>query len=48
MPAPSLQEGIDRAGSAVNLLWKPDAPPWNPPVVPAEFVGWPVEQTAAF
>ncbi len=48
MPAPSLQEGIDRAGSAVNLLWKPDAPPWNPPVVPPEFVGWRVEQTAAF
>jgi vanillate/3-O-methylgallate O-demethylase len=48
MPVPSLQEGIDRAGSAVNLLWKPDAPPWNPPVVPPEFVGWAVEQTAAF
>ena len=48
MPVPSLQEGIDRAGSAVNLLWKPDAPPWNPPVVPPEFVGWRVEQTAAF
>jgi glycine cleavage system aminomethyltransferase T len=48
MPAPSLQEGIDRAGSALNLLWKPDAPPWKPPVVPAEFVGWRVEQTAAF
>ncbi len=48
MPAPSLQEGIDRSGSAVNLLWKPGAPPWNPPVVPPQFVGWSVEQTAAF
>jgi vanillate/3-O-methylgallate O-demethylase len=48
MPVPSLQDGIDRAGSAVNLLWKPDAPPWNPPVVPPEFVGWRAEQTAAF
>ncbi len=48
MPVPSLQDGIDRAGSAVNLLWKPDAPPWNPPVVPPEFVGWAVEQTAPF
>ena len=48
MSAPSLQEGIDRAGSAVRLLWKPDAPPWNPPVVAPEFTGWAVEQTAAF
>lgn len=48
MPAPTLQQGIDGAGSAVNLLWKPDAPPWNPPVVPAEFVGWRTEQAAAF
>jgi len=48
MPAPSLQDGIDRAGSAVNLLWKPDAPPWNPPVVPSEFVGWAFEQSAPF
>ncbi|HEX3804433.1 MAG TPA: hypothetical protein VHV75_16510 [Solirubrobacteraceae bacterium] len=48
MPVLSLQEGIDRAGSAVNLLWKPGAPPWNPPVLPPEFVGWRVEQTAAF
>jgi vanillate/3-O-methylgallate O-demethylase len=48
MPVPSLQDGIERAGSAVNLLWKPDAPPWNPPVVPAEFDGWAVEQGAAF
>lgn len=45
---PSLQDGIDAAGSAVNLLWKPDAPPWSPPVVPAEFTGWRTEQTAAF
>jgi vanillate/3-O-methylgallate O-demethylase len=48
MPVPSLQDGIDRAGSPVNLLWKPDAPPWNPPVVAPEFVGWATEQTAAF
>jgi len=48
MPVPSLQDGIDAAGSPINLLWKPDAPPWNPPVVPPEFVGWATEQTAAF
>lgn len=48
MPVPSLQDGIENAGSAVNLLWKPDAPPWNPPVVPPEFVGWATEQSAAF
>jgi glycine cleavage system aminomethyltransferase T len=46
MAAPSLQDGIDKAGSPVNLLWKPDAPAWKPPVVPAEFVGWRQEQRA--
>ncbi|HWH94322.1 MAG TPA: hypothetical protein VNT03_10715 [Baekduia sp.] len=46
MGAPSLQAGIDRAGSPVNLLWKPDAPPWKPPVVAPEYVGWRREQSA--
>ena len=42
----SLQEGIDHAGSPVRLLWKPDAPPWQPPVVTREHVGWREEQRA--
>jgi vanillate/3-O-methylgallate O-demethylase len=49
VPAPpSLQEGIDRAGSPVKLLWKPDAAPWKPPVLPPEFVGWREEQNAGY
>ena len=48
MSVPSLQDGIDAAGSPINLLWKPGAPPWSPPVVPAEVTGWAEEQTAAF
>lgn len=47
MAPPNLQEGIERAGSPVNLLWKPDAPPWKPPVVQDEFVGWAAEQGAS-
>lgn len=43
---PSLQDGIDKAGSAVNLLWKPDAPVWSVPIVQPEYVGWSEEQEA--
>src|SRR4051794_26467826 len=43
---PSLQQGIDQAGSPIKLLWKPEAEPWKPPVIPDEFVGWQVEQGA--
>ncbi|KPI01683.1 glycine cleavage T protein (aminomethyl transferase) [Actinobacteria bacterium OK074] len=44
--APSLQDGIDRAGSPVELLWKPGAAPWTPEVVEREYAGWRQEQTA--
>jgi vanillate/3-O-methylgallate O-demethylase len=30
MAAPSLQDGIDQAGSPVRLLWKPGSAPWTP------------------
>lgn len=46
MGAPSLQDGIDRAGSPVNLLWKPNAEPFRVPVIEPEFVGWREEQAA--
>ena len=46
MAAPSLQDGIDRAGSPTNLLWKPNAAPWLPEVVEPEYAGWRQEQGA--
>jgi len=46
MANPSVQDGIDKAGSPINLLWKPGAPPWSVPVVPPQFSGWQVEQAA--
>ncbi|GAA2229418.1 aminomethyl transferase family protein [Herbiconiux moechotypicola] len=46
MNAPSLQDGIDRAGSPVRLLWKPGSAPWSPPVVRPEYAGWATEQEA--
>jgi vanillate/3-O-methylgallate O-demethylase len=46
MALPSLQDGIDKAGSPVKLLWKPNAAPFKVPVVPAEFSGWREEQGA--
>ena len=46
MATPSVQDGLDRAGSAVNLLWKPNAGPWFPDVVLPEYAGWKVEQHA--
>jgi len=46
MTAPSLQDGIDKAGSPVNLLWKPHAAPWTPEVVEREYAGWRQEQAA--
>ena len=46
MPAPTLQDGIDQAGSPVKLLWKPNAAPFKVPVVKPEFVGWREEQAA--
>ncbi|GAA2576501.1 aminomethyltransferase family protein [Winogradskya consettensis] len=46
MSAPHLQDGIDRAGSAVQLLWKPGAAPWTPEAVDSEYAGWRAEQRA--
>ncbi|MFF1675417.1 aminomethyl transferase family protein [Streptomyces sp. NPDC058256] len=46
MAAPSLQDGIDKAGSPVKLLWKPHAAPWLPEVVEREYSGWRQEQAA--
>lgn len=46
MPAPTLQDGIDQAGSPIRLLWKPGAPPPKVPVVQPEYVGWREEQAA--
>src|SRR5215469_3992174 len=45
-PAPSLQDGIDRAGSPVRLLWKPNAAPFKVPVIKPEYAGWREEQAA--
>jgi vanillate/3-O-methylgallate O-demethylase len=46
MTTPSLQDGIDKAGSPIRLLWKQNATPFKVPVVPPEFVGWREEQGA--
>jgi vanillate/3-O-methylgallate O-demethylase len=46
MGAPSLQDGIDQAGSPVNLLWKVNPAPWNPENVDPEYAGWRAEQAA--
>jgi glycine cleavage system aminomethyltransferase T len=43
---PSLQDGIDKAGSPLALLWKPGAEPWLPEVVEHEYAGWRAEQNA--
>ncbi|MDX2376329.1 aminomethyl transferase family protein [Microbacterium sp. LRZ72] len=44
--APTLQDAIDRAGSPMQLLWKPGAEPWRVPVVEQEYAGWAAEQEA--
>ncbi|MFF3488588.1 aminomethyl transferase family protein [Streptomyces sp. NPDC002701] len=46
MTTPSLQDGIDKAGSPVDLLWQPGAEPWTPEVVDREYAGWRTEQRA--
>ena len=46
MAAPSLQDGIDQAGSPVRLLWKPGSPPWTPELIEPEHAGWRQEQAA--
>jgi vanillate/3-O-methylgallate O-demethylase len=44
----TLQAKIDQAGSPMKALWRPGAPPWHPPVVAREFVGWAKEQSASY
>jgi vanillate/3-O-methylgallate O-demethylase len=46
MGAPSLQDGIDKAGSPVKLLWRQNPKPWNPENVEPEYAGWRAEQHA--
>jgi glycine cleavage system aminomethyltransferase T len=46
MTGPTLQDGIDKAGSPMNLLWKPDAAPWLPENIKPEYAGWRQEQAA--
>jgi glycine cleavage system aminomethyltransferase T len=46
MTAPSLQDGIDRAGSPVRLLWQQGAKPWLPDTIEPEHTGWRAEQAA--
>jgi len=46
MGAPSLQDGIDKAGSPVRLLWRQNPKPWNPENVEPEYAGWRAEQHA--
>lgn len=46
MTMPSLQDGIDKAGSPIRLLWKPNPPVQTVPVVQPEFIGWREEQSA--
>ncbi|MDE1146453.1 MAG: hypothetical protein PW843_07500 [Azospirillaceae bacterium] len=44
--APTLQDAIDKAGSPIRLLWKPNAPAWTVPVIEPEYAGWRQEQAA--
>jgi vanillate/3-O-methylgallate O-demethylase len=43
---PSLQDGIDKAGSPMKLVWRQDPAPWNPENIDPEYVGWREEQRA--
>ncbi len=43
---PSLQDGIDRAGSPVALLWQRNPAPWLPENIDPEYAGWRREQAA--
>jgi vanillate/3-O-methylgallate O-demethylase len=46
MGAPTLQDGIDKAGSPMNLLWRQNPEPWNPENIEPEYAGWRAEQHA--
>ena len=43
---PSLQDGIDQAGSPVRLLWRRDPAPWLPENIDPQYAGWKKEQAA--
>ena len=43
---PSLQDGIDKAGSPMKLLWQQNPAPWNPENIDPEYAGWREEQHA--
>ena len=43
---PSLQDGIDKAGSPMKLLWAVNPAPWNPENIDPEYLGWRAEQHA--
>jgi vanillate/3-O-methylgallate O-demethylase len=43
---PSLQDGIDQAGSPMRLLWQQDPAPWLPENIEPEYAGWKKEQAA--
>ena len=43
---PSLQDGIDQAGSPMKLLWQQNPAPWNPENIDPEYAGWRTEQHA--
>ena len=46
MNKPSLQDGIDQAGSPIKFLWRPNAPFHSVPVIAPEYAGWGKEQEA--
>ena len=46
MKPPTLQEAIDKAGSPMHLLWKPNPETRAVPVVQPEYAGWRQEQAA--
>jgi glycine cleavage system aminomethyltransferase T len=43
---PTLQDGIDKAGSPMKLLWRQNPAPWNPENIDPEYAGWREEQHA--
>ena len=45
-PRPTLQDGIDRAGSPIGLLWAQDPAPWLPENIEPQYAGWQAEQAA--
>lgn len=46
MAPPNLQEAIEKAGSPMRLLWKPNSKAATVPVIQPEYAGWREEQAA--